>query len=76
MTTAEQVTNTRDEHFDLTSVLYHTLEEAETVQRYIEDAERAGDSEAVEFFREVQENDRQRAQRAKQLLATRLQRGS
>ncbi|SFQ71394.1 hypothetical protein SAMN05421810_11446 [Amycolatopsis arida] len=72
MTTTERVTATRDEHFNLTSVLYHTLQEAETVERYIEDARRAGDDEAVRFFEEIQESDRQRAERAKRLLAGRL----
>ncbi|WP_216215699.1 hypothetical protein [Amycolatopsis aidingensis] len=72
MTTAEHVTSMRDEHYNLTSVLYHTLQEAETVQRYIDDASAAGDTEAVEFFRDVQETDRQRAERAKRLLGSRL----
>ncbi|MPY85961.1 MAG: hypothetical protein GEV00_22485 [Actinophytocola sp.] len=72
MTRAEHATDTRDEHYNLTSVLYHTLQEADTIGRYIEDAQRADDDEVAEFFREVQESDRQRAERAKQLLRTRL----
>lgn len=76
MTTAEHATQTRDEHYNLTSVLYHTLQEAETIERYIEDARQANDDEAADFFREVQESDRQRAERAKQLLSTRLQSSS
>jgi hypothetical protein len=72
MTTSERATGTRDEHFDLTSVLYHTLQETETLQTYIDDAQQAGDTEAAEFLREVQDSDQQRLARAKQLLAARL----
>ena len=39
--------------------------------KYIEDAEREGDTEVVEFFREVQEQDAKRAQKAKVLLSKR-----
>jgi rubrerythrin len=39
--------------------------------KYIEDAEREGDTEVVEFFREVQEQDARRAQKAKALISTR-----
>ena len=39
--------------------------------KYIEDAEREGDTELVEFFREVQQQDAKRAQRAKEFLSIR-----
>jgi rubrerythrin len=39
---------------------------------YIADAEQAGHSEVVQFFREVQEEERRRSDRAKQLLSRRL----
>lgn len=73
MTSTERVTGTRDEHFNLISVLYHALQEAETLQQYIDDAKKAGDPEAAEFFREMRDTDQQRAGRAKQLLAVRLE---
>jgi phage-related tail protein len=73
MTSTERVTGTRDEHFNLTSVLYHALQEAETLQQYIDDAKQAGDSEVAEFFREMRDTDQQRIGRAKQLLAARLE---
>lgn len=72
MTKGEQVTGTRDEHFNLVSVLYHTLEEGDVLQRSIDDAEQANDSELADFFRQVQGDDRQRAERAKRLLLKRL----
>lgn len=72
MTNGEAITATRDEHYNLVSVLYHTLQEAETVQRYIDDAERAGDRDLASFFRDLQDQDRQRSERAKDLLGKRL----
>lgn len=65
-------TGTRDVHYDLVSVLYHTLQEAETIDRYIEDARSRGDDGLVEFFQEIQEDDRRRADRAKALLGERF----
>jgi rubrerythrin len=63
---------TRDELYDLISVLYHTLQGAETYLQYIEDAEQTGDNELAQFFREIQQQDRQRADRAKELLRQRI----
>lgn len=63
MTNGEQVTGTRDEHYNLVSALYHTLQEGDTIQRYIDEAEQANDSELADFFRQVQDEDRQRAAR-------------
>ncbi len=39
----EQTTGTRDEHYNLVSVLYHALNGADTCNRYALDAEAAGD---------------------------------
>lgn len=72
MTNGEQVTGTRDEHFNLVSVLYNTLQEGDVLQRYIQDAEQANDPDLADFFRQVQDEDRQRAERAKSLLLKRL----
>ncbi|MGH2656096.1 MAG: hypothetical protein ACRDIZ_05270 [Actinomycetota bacterium] len=63
MTDGEKITGTRDEHYDLVSVLYHTLQEADTIQGYIEIAS---------FLKQVQEEDRSRAEQAKKLLLARL----
>lgn len=72
MTDGEKVTGTRDEHYDLVSVLYHTLQEADTIEEYVGNAEQAGDQELAGFFRQVQEEDRARAEHAKKLLFGRL----
>lgn len=72
MADSERATATRDEHYDVVSVLYHTLQEGDTIQRYIDDARQKGDEELAAFFEEVQAEDRRRAERAKQLLAARI----
>jgi hypothetical protein len=63
----------RDEVYGLVSVLYHALQGAETYGKYIEDAQRGNDTELVEFFREAQGEENDRALRAKSLLAARLE---
>jgi hypothetical protein len=67
----EHATGTRDVHYNLVSVLYHTLQGAETSVQYVADAEEADDQELAQFFRELQEEDRRRANRAKALLQQR-----
>jgi hypothetical protein len=62
----------RDEHYDLVSILYHALQSRETIQKYARDAQEAGDAELAQFFREVIDEDRERADRAKVLLRDRL----
>jgi rubrerythrin len=74
MTNGQQATGTRDESYNLVSVLYHALQAAETYQQYIDDARSAGDEDLAGFFSDLQEQDRQRADRAKQLLSGRLNR--
>jgi hypothetical protein len=64
----ERTTGTRDEHYNLISVLYHALHGAENCEIYAVDAEAAGDARLAEFFRETQEMQRQLAERAKELL--------
>jgi hypothetical protein len=65
-------TGESDELYGLVSVLYHALQGAETYARYVEDARRSGDDELSEFFEECQDEEVDRADRAKELLATRL----
>ena len=61
-------TGTDDVSFNLVSVLYHTLQEAETLEKYIRDAEAGGDRDVIDFFREIQDANRRRSERAKDLL--------
>ena len=65
-------TGTKDKHYNLTSVLYHALQGGEVYDQYISDAEGEGDDELAQFFRDVQEEERNRAERAKKLLGDRL----
>ncbi len=64
----EQATGTRDEHYNLVSVLYHALHGAENCERYVLDAEAAGDDRLAAFFREAQAVQVETAERAKELL--------
>jgi rubrerythrin len=58
--------------YNLVSVLDHSLKGAQVYEQYIKDAEQEGDQELASFFREVQEEDRKRSERAKKLLADHL----
>ena len=65
-------TGTLDAHYNLVSVLYHALQGASLYTEFAEDAEREGDAELGEFFRELQGEERDRAERAKGYLVERL----
>jgi rubrerythrin len=69
---ATDKTGTRDTVYDLVSIIYHALQGAETYGMYVTDAEEVGDTELAKFFQEVQDEERRRADRAKQFLAARL----
>lgn len=64
----ERTTGTRDEHYNLISVLYRALHGAETIEAYVLDAEAVGDERLAGFFREAQATQRELAERAKELL--------
>jgi len=68
----EQVTGTKDDIYNLVSVLYHALQGAETAQHSLQDADQAGDQELGQFFREVQDWQRHLATQAKAVLKQRL----
>jgi hypothetical protein len=68
----ERTTGTRDEQYNVISVLYHALQGADTCATYLQDAEHAGDQELAQFFREVRGTYRQLADRGKTLLRQRL----
>lgn len=48
------------------------LQAGETYEQYIQDAEQANDTELADFFRQAQDQDRERAERAKKLLHDRV----
>ncbi len=69
---AAEETGQPDEDYGLISVLYHSLQGAETYSQYIRDAEKAGDELLTDFFKSVRDEEVERAARAKELLADRL----
>jgi len=71
MAEGERATGTPNTIYDLSSVLFHALEGGASYDTFIEDAEREGDRELVEFFEQVRDEDSNRADRAQQLLAER-----
>ena len=70
-TQSEQLTGISDAVHDLTSVFSHAAEGSQVCVKYIDDAAREGDTELVEFFKEVQEQDAWRAQKARALISRR-----
>ncbi|CEJ46400.1 hypothetical protein [Umezakia ovalisporum] len=66
-------TGTKDEHFNLISVLYHALKCTACCETYINDAEQAGDGELVQFFQNIKQENQKTAERAKDLLARRTE---
>ena len=72
MTQHEQSkTGTSNEFYNLVSIMYHALQGAQTYDAYIRDAEQSGDRDLAQFFSEVQQEDKRRSERAKQLLVQR-----
>lgn len=69
MSFGKEITGTRDTTYGLVSVLYHALQGAETYENYVRDAIASSDYDLAKFFREVQEEERRRADRAKVVLA-------
>ncbi len=71
MNAGERTTGTRDEHYNLISILYHALHGAENCEVYATDAEAAGDTDLAAFFRNAQATRRQLAEQAKARLGIR-----
>jgi rubrerythrin len=72
MSNEEKATNTSNAYFNLVSVLYHALEGARTYAIYVRDAQNAGDQEMAQFFSQRQQEEVNCADRAKQLLSSRI----
>jgi hypothetical protein len=71
MAEGERATGTPNTIYDLSSVLFHTLEGEASYDTYIEDAEQEADQELADFFRRVRDVDSVRADDARLLLARR-----
>lgn len=68
----EPVKGIREEHGSLISALYHLLKGVAMLEKSIHDAQEAGDQELVQFFKDWQDEQRHFAERAKNLLGSRM----
>ena len=71
MTTSSGDTGTSNPTYNLMSVVYHALQGAETIQKYLDDA--GTDDELRNFFQQVQQGYRRAADMGKQLLVQRIE---
>jgi hypothetical protein len=74
MSTTEtgQITGTKDKDYNIIWFAEACLSNSLRLETYIQDAERAGDSELADFFRRAQGESRKGAEQAKGLLKARL----
>jgi hypothetical protein len=66
------ITGTKDKDYNIIWFTEVCLSNVLRLETYVEDAERAGDTELAEFFRRAQNESRKGAEQGKQLLAQRL----
>ncbi|MBA2625910.1 MAG: hypothetical protein H0U89_09935 [Acidimicrobiia bacterium] len=67
----QQSTGTTDPTYNVISVVYHALQGAETIQKYLDDA--GTEEELRTYFQQVQQGYRRAADMGKQLLAQRIE---
>jgi hypothetical protein len=67
-----EITGTKDKDYNLIWFVEQSLSNALRLQTYIEDAQRDGDSELVEFFQRAQGASRKGGDQGKELLRKRL----
>ncbi len=67
----QQATGTPDPTYDVISVVYHALQGAETIQKYLDDSNT--EDELRTFFEQVQQGYRRTADNGKQLLVKRIE---
>ncbi|MGA5077850.1 hypothetical protein ACPC37_09580 [Streptomyces griseoincarnatus] len=69
------VTGTKDKDYNLVWYVEACLSNALRLENYVQDAERADDSEVAELFRKAQADSRKGAELGKKLRAARLNGG-
>jgi len=72
MPTEPQQTSVSNQYYDLVSVLYHTLQASQTFTSYVQDAQQSGNQELAQFFQQIQRQESQWAEQAKQLLSRQM----
>jgi hypothetical protein len=71
-----QITGTKDKDYNVIWFTEACLSNALRLETYIQDADREGDRELVDFFRKAQSESRKGAEQRKRLLASRLGAGA
>jgi hypothetical protein len=66
------VTGTKDKDYNVIWFVEQCLSNVLRLETYVDDAERAGDSDLADFFRRAQETSRKGAEQGKELLRSRL----
>ena len=66
------ITGVADKDYNIIWFTEQSLANALRLETYIQDAERAGDSELAEFFRKAQAESRKGGEQGKKLLQARL----
>jgi hypothetical protein len=69
---AGKITGTKDKDYDIIWFVEQCLSNVLRLETYVEDAERAGDSDLADFFRRAQETSRKGAEQGKEILRSRL----
>ena len=67
----QQATGTEDPTYNVISVVYHALQGAETIQKYLDDA--GTDDDLRTYFQQVQQGYRRAADMGKQHLVQRIE---
>lgn len=69
---AGEITGTKDKDYNVIWFTEQCLSNVLRLETYVEDADRAGDSELAEFFRRAQETSRKGAEQGKNLMRSRI----
>jgi hypothetical protein len=69
---AGTITGTKDKDYNVIWFTEQCLSNVLRLETYVEDADRAGDSELADFFRRAQETSRKGAEQGKEMLRSRL----
>lgn len=64
-----QSTSAPNDVYNVISVLYHSLREAQTCECYAQDAQSQGQQECAQFFKDEQQAANKHAEQAKNLLS-------
>jgi len=67
----QQATGTSDPTYNVIAVVYHALQGAETIQKYLDDS--GTEEELRTYFSQVQQGYRRAADMGKQLLVQRIE---